>query len=174
MKAVAGPSVAEQIWFRGVEYAAEGKFEVAKEEFEKALEIDQLYGTAERALKVIKDVIDQRIKTEAAVHYFKGISYAEKEQLNESVSEFNKAIEINPRFASAYRGRGIAYDHKGQLDRAISDFDKAIQINPKDADAYKNRGAAYLDKGQYNQAISDYNKAIELNPKELSLTTTRP
>ena len=53
---------AEQIWSKGVELAAKGKFIKAKEEFEKVLKVDPLFETAERFLKLIEDVNHQTIK----------------------------------------------------------------------------------------------------------------
>ena len=66
----------------------------------------------------------------------RGIAYGEKGQYDQAISDFNKAIEINPRYEKAYSNRGIVYRLKGQYDRAISDFNKAIEINPTDAQAY--------------------------------------
>jgi len=161
-----GQNTAKQNWIKGVEYAAQGKFKEAKGEFEKALKVDPVYGSAKRALKVIEDVIGRKIKSKTAIRLFKGISYYNKEQWDESVAELTKAIEINPRYAYAYIGRGLAYGRKGQHDKAISDYTKAIEINPRYADAYVSRGVTYGKKRQHDQAISDFDKAIELNPRD--------
>ncbi|WP_297766323.1 tetratricopeptide repeat protein [uncultured Muriicola sp.] len=83
-------------------------------------------------------------------------------KIDKAISDYNKAIEINPRNGTAYFHRGLAYYDKGQYDDAISDYSKAIEINPKYGEAYNNRGLAYREKGQFDKAISDYNKAIEL------------
>jgi tetratricopeptide (TPR) repeat protein len=105
-------------------------------------------------------------KARAIVHNERGAQYLEKGQYDQAITEFTKAIELDPKFAWAYNNRGNAYAQgKGQLDQAISDFTKAIELDPKLAKAYNNRGGAYGDKGQYDQAISDCNKAIELNPE---------
>lgn len=156
---------AKQISDRGLEYGAEGKFTEAKEEFEKALKIDAFYEPARGSLKIIEDVFDQKIKRETAFHLFRGAVYQNRGQLSKAIAECNKAIEINPSYASVYNSRGFAYIGKGEYDEAISDFSRAIEINPKFAMAYNNRGYAYGVKGQYERAISDSNKAIELNPK---------
>ena len=66
-----------------------------------------------------------------------------KSQYDKAISDYTKAIEINPRFAEAYYNRGLAYGKKGQYDKAISDYTKAIEINPRFAEAYNNRGDAY-------------------------------
>jgi len=68
----------------------------------------------------------------------RGAAYGEKGQYDQAVSDFNKAIEINPRYIKAYNNRGIVYRLQGQYDRAVSDFNKAIEMNPLDAEAYNN------------------------------------
>ncbi|HHT9126660.1 MAG TPA: tetratricopeptide repeat protein [Candidatus Brocadiia bacterium] len=92
-------------------------------------------------------------------------TYYKKGEYDLAISDYNKAIEINPRLAEAYYNRGTAYGKKGEYDRAILDFNKAIEINPRLAEAYYNRGTAYGKKGEYDRAILDYNKALEINPR---------
>ena len=158
-------NLAEESYVKGIEYATQGKFKEAKEEFEKALKIDQFYVPAKESLKVIKDVIEQKVKREAAIYFFKGISFEKKGQYDQAIKDYTKAIEVNPRFAGAYSNRGRAYDKEGQFDQAIKDFTKAIEVNPRFAGAYYNRGLAYKHKDQYDQAIIDYTKAIKVNPR---------
>jgi tetratricopeptide (TPR) repeat protein len=108
---------------------------------------------------------EQPPKLESAEAYYnRGLTYGKKGQYDRAISDFNKAIELNPKYAMAFNDRGVAYFYKGQCDKAISDYNKAIEIDPEYYKAYSNRGNAYLYKGQINQAIPDYNKAIELNP----------
>jgi tetratricopeptide (TPR) repeat protein len=102
----------------------------------------------------------------AAFYARRGNDYANKGQYDEAISNYNKALEINPRLAEAYESRGIAYGKKGQCNQAISDYTKALEINPRDVWAYNNRGFAYGERGQYDEAISDYNKALEINPSD--------
>ena len=97
-------------------------------------------------------------------HWNRGNAYFFAGEYDRAISEFNKAIEINPTYVEAYGNRGLAYLEKGEHDRAISDFNKAIEINPWDDKATVNRGIAYGAKGEYDLAISDFNKAIEINP----------
>jgi len=156
---------AEQSWNKGVEYASQGKFKEAKEEFEKTLKIDLSYGSARRYLKVIEDANEGKIQTDTAICFFEGVNHSLKEQFAEAIAKFDRVIEAELRYAIFYISRGNAYYDKGQYDKAISDYTKAIEINPKDAVAYNNRGIAYSQKGQYDKAISDYNRAIEINPR---------
>jgi tetratricopeptide (TPR) repeat protein len=101
----------------------------------------------------------------AGIYYNRGNVYAKLGQLPRTISDYSKAIKLNPKFAEAYNNRGVAYRNLGQVPQAISDFNKAIELNPKYAAAYSNRGVVYDKLAQYTQVISDYTKAIELNPK---------
>jgi serine/threonine protein kinase/lipoprotein NlpI len=82
-----------------------------------------------------------------------------------AITDYSKAIEINPKIANAYYNRGNARSDLGDKQAAIADFDKAIEINPRHTDAYNNRGNARYSLDNKQGAISDYNKAIETNPK---------
>ena len=47
---------------------------------------------------------------------------------NQTILDYTKTIELNPRYGKAYYNRGNAYEHKGEYDLAISDFTKALEI----------------------------------------------
>jgi Tfp pilus assembly protein PilF len=160
-----GQNTAWQFLTKGVEHAAEGKFKEAREAFEKTLKDDPDRVSAKRGLKVIEDIFAKKIDKELAIHFFKGLSYELKGQLDNAIDEYSKAIEINPRFAEAYRNRGYACAKEHNYNKAISDYTKAIEINPRDFGAYNERGNAYFLKGQYAKAISDWTKAILIKPR---------
>ena len=65
----------------------------------------------------------------------RGLAYAIKGKYDKAISDFNMALEINPRFGPAYIGRGLAYFEKGQYDKAWEDVQKAqglgAKINPR-------------------------------------------
>ncbi|MGR3309402.1 MAG: tetratricopeptide repeat protein [Candidatus Brocadiales bacterium] len=95
----------------------------------------------------------------------KGDALLHSGKYEEAITCYDKAIEINPRFANTFYNRGLAYYGKGKYDRAILDYNKALEINPRFTEAYYNRGNTYGKKGEYDHAILDYNKALEINPR---------
>ncbi len=161
-----GQSGAMQHLIKGVDYAAQGKFKEAKEEFDRALKADPFLEAAKRVLKVIEDVNDKKIESETAIHFFKGAAYYYKKQFGEAIAEYTGAIELNRRFYYAYYARGVAWAMKGDLERAVVDYNKALEINPSLAEAYILRGYAWSKKGDLDRAIADCNKGIELNPRD--------
>ncbi len=95
----------------------------------------------------------------------RGVAYRSKGQYDQAISDFNKALEINPRYARAHYNRGNTYYQMGRYDQAISDYNKALEINPRHAKAYNNRGVAYESTGQYDKAWEDVHKAQDLGFK---------
>jgi tetratricopeptide (TPR) repeat protein len=100
----------------------------------------------------------------AYIYSNRGAVYASAGQFNRAITNYNRAIELNPNFADAYNHRGIAYHNLGQLKQAVADYTKAIELKPNYIEAYNNRGIAYEKLGQPEQGICDYNTSIELNP----------
>ncbi|UCE34111.1 MAG: TIGR04222 domain-containing membrane protein [Deltaproteobacteria bacterium] len=162
-------NTAKKIWTEGVEYAAQGKFKEAKEEFEKALKVDPSHTRAKIFLEVIEDVHEQKTKGKTALHIFKGTSFIIKGDFNQAISHFNKAIELNPEYAIPYIYRGQVYGGRGLYSEAIADYNKALEIDPRAADSpfdtYYWRGRAWMEKGKIDRAIIDYSRALERNPR---------
>ncbi|MFA6562747.1 MAG: tetratricopeptide repeat protein [Verrucomicrobiia bacterium] len=109
----------------------------------------------------------------SAIYSNRGVVSDRLRQYAQAISDYNKAIELNPKNAEAYDNRGVTYAKSGLFTQAISDFNKAIDLNPQFANAYNNRGNAYGNLGQHAQAISDCNKAIEIVPKLAEAYITR-
>ena len=93
-----------------------------------------------------------------------GNIYSRKGNYEQAFPDFNKAIEMEPDYAEAYRERGITYVNNGDLDQAISDLNKAIELFPDFAEAFHDRANVYSGKGDDDNAIFDLNQAIIIDP----------
>ncbi|MFX0201900.1 MAG: hypothetical protein ACFFCW_37800, partial [Candidatus Hodarchaeota archaeon] len=99
---------------KGVEYATQGKFKEAREEFNKTWWIAQPYGFTRKYLEVIGDVNEGRIQKDTAICFFEGVSHSLKNQFAEAISKFEMVIETEPKYAIPYISRGVAYYNKNQ------------------------------------------------------------
>ena len=98
-----------------------------------------------------------------ATQYFKqGVEKYEAGNYQGAISDWSKAIEINPRDAIAYYNRGLAKEDLEDYQGAIADYTKAIEVDPQHANAYINRSKAKLNLGDNKGALQDSNKAIEI------------
>ena len=94
-----------------------------------------------------------------------GKAYSDQNDHLNAVKHYDKAIDVNPRYARAYYNRGTTYVSQGRNNEAIDDFGRAIEVAPRYWDAYYNRGKAYEELGDYSNAMKDFHKVIEINPE---------
>jgi tetratricopeptide (TPR) repeat protein len=160
-------------YYAGLEYAIHGKFKKAKNEFEKAEKNPGFTVAAANCLSVIKRMEDKKIKSDTAVHFFRGTDFLNKNKIDDAITEFSLAIFINLKCANAYNSRGYAYARKKQYDDAIKDYSKAIEIQPDYVSAYNNRGNIYCEEGDYGPAVEDYTNAIKLSPENADAYNNR-
>ena len=59
----------------------------------------------------------------------RGVAYFQLGQHNQAIADFNKSIELNPKFAMAYFGRGAANVSIGNKEDAKKDLFKAIELD---------------------------------------------
>ena len=116
--------------------------------------------SSEKAPQVIPEVSPDDAKT----YYNRGVASAKKGDLNQAISDFNKAIELKPDYVEAYGDRGRAYYLKNEYDQVISDMNQVLKIKPDSFIAYCGLALTYAKKGDFDQAILDFNRAIEINP----------
>ena len=108
----------------------------------------------------------QKPGLDAGFYTKRGVEFQLNGQCEEAMSDFNRAIEKDPKHVEAYFNRGLAYAQgEDQDDQAISDFNKVIELDPKHASAYNNRGLLHMNSRRYDQAISDFDTAIGITPK---------
>ncbi len=89
---------------------------------------------------------------------------------------FEKAIELDPQFASAYTALGWYYHLQVEYgwtefieqvsQRAVSLARKALSIDNFQASAHELLGSIFIRKGQYDLAIAELKQALKLNPND--------
>jgi tetratricopeptide (TPR) repeat protein len=85
-------------------------------------------------------------------------------KMDEAISDFTKAININPDVKGLFVNLGAAWHYKGAYEKAVMNYDKAIAENPSRALTYYNRGVSKMLLNNLHGAISDFEKALTLDP----------
>ena len=99
-------------------------------------------------------------------HILKGTNYSDQGKHDLAVSEFSKAININPKDAYAYHLKGISNAFNRKYVDAILDFSKSIRLDPDSSfivQNYTNRAGAYYRINFLENAIYSSNMAIKLD-----------
>jgi tetratricopeptide (TPR) repeat protein len=96
----------------------------------------------------------------------KGNEHYYNKEYNEAIKYYDKALEIDPKYALAWNNKGVAVGKLEKYNEAIGCYDKALEIDPKDADEWYNKGNALHDLGKYKEAIECYDKALEIDAKD--------
>ena len=160
------PNASMEHYNKGVQLGQQGKFPEAKKEFEQAVKIDPASVQPKTFLKIIQDMEAKKLEGQAAVHLFKGTTYANKRQFDDAIKELTRSLEISPRYPETYYNRGLIHGMKDRWEQAIADFNRALELNPRYAYAYNDRGKIYLRQGKYDRALSDFNRVTEIEPRD--------
>ena len=94
-----------------------------------------------------------------------GKTYRLMERYSEAISDFNRAIELDPEDEDTVKERGKTYRLMERYSEAISDFNRAIELDSEDGEAIAHRGNVYGFIKCYSEAVSDFDRAIELDPE---------
>ena len=86
---------------------------------------------------------------DAAAYTNRGLAKYELEDYEGAIADYDRAIELKPKFAEAYYNRGVAKGFLGDHEGAIADF----------ALAYKNRGTVKFALRDERRAKADRARA---------------
>jgi len=81
-----------------------------------------------------------------------------------ALSEFQKALAVNPRDADAIKGMAGAYERMGRIQDAEASYKRAIALRPDAWDGYNSLGSFYFGQKRYQEAISQFERVSQLTP----------
>jgi tetratricopeptide (TPR) repeat protein len=139
----------------------------------KATEKERLYIEAAYARRVEKNTDKEfRILQEIAAKYPKEkevhssllAAYQQKKMYPEAIAEANKALELDPKWATILNQLGFMYIATGDLGKAEEYLKKAVTVAPEDANPLDSLGQLYFLTGRLDEAIAQYKEAVRIKP----------
>jgi serine/threonine protein kinase/Tfp pilus assembly protein PilF len=127
----------------GVALAADGNNEKAREQFEKARDLDPLNGAA-----------------------FLGLAKVQSSQGQTTDAErlYQRAVELSPADWRPLAELGVFYYRNSRYDNAIDIWKRALQLAPDNSRQMVNLAAAYQMKDDYPASADTLQRALELDP----------
>ena len=115
----------------------------------------------------------QKVNANNNNFYFnRGVEKQDKGDNYGAISDFTKAIELDPKDGDSYHNRAVSWERLNECDRAISDYYRSIQIKPA-SDSYSGIGYCKNKQDDFYGAIDDLTKAIKLDPQYLDAYINR-
>jgi len=108
----------------------------------------------------------------AGVAWIAALSLATRAQLpywHDSVSLFQRAIDVVPDNALAQNNLGMALVEEHKIAEALEHFQKAVAIAPLDTDARSNLGNALRSLSRPAEAVIAYEAALSQSPNDASI-----
>jgi tetratricopeptide (TPR) repeat protein len=112
--------------------------------------------------------ISQRSRV-AELFYHRGRERARYGDVKGALDNFNRAIQIQPRYADAYARRCGTRQVLKESDGAKADCQQALNLDPNNAIAHLNWGNIYTDERNYPKANEFYTRSIQLSSRLISL-----
>jgi TolB-like protein len=112
---------------------------------------------AEKALKLDPSLGEAHASLALAAMYDFDFSTAQR--------EFERSIELNPRYATGHHLFGFYLGAMGRYEEAYTELQRAIRLDPLLGLTNAFLGYIYLYARRYDQAIEQFVKTIELDPR---------
>jgi tetratricopeptide (TPR) repeat protein len=105
------------------------------------------------------------------------LNFSKSENL-EARRMFEKAIELDPKYATAYSALGFNYwlswvltyspESKQSVEQALNLDQRAVALDNSLANAHSALALIYMEDGQYDQAITEAERGVALDPNSAS------
>ena len=105
--------------------------------------------------------LEARVELEAPVYRDQGYQAQQKGRLDLAVEYYEKAIAIDPFYATPHNDLGIVYEKRSELEKAEQEYLKTLSLDPRFLDAYANLALLYERMGKTDKAVVYWRKRVD-------------
>ena len=99
-----------------------------------------------------------------AEEYYKSATvYHDLGEFERAISEYRKAIALNPNSPIIYNRLGVAYSELKQYDAALNAYQKALALSPMTTELHYNVGLVHLKQGDLPRALEAFKRSIAID-----------
>ncbi len=133
--------------FLGLSYYGLNQFELALNQFQRALDINPDF---ERARILVATTL------------------LKQKRVDDAIIEIQKVLRSNPQNAYAHNILGSAFLASGEYDKGMAELDLATELDPGLADAHLKQGLFHLSQGDSARGEADLISAVQAAPEVLN------
>ena len=104
--------------------------------------------------------------SDASAVYREAFDHFANGRLEEAITGFRRAVELDPSLARAWNGLSTACRRTGDLDAAIEAGLELVRLEPGDPLSYTNLSILYQNKGMIQEAEDAKAQAMQLQMKQ--------
>ena len=105
----------------------------------------------------------EKFPNDTQAHLFLGFVYTARDEDDNAIAEYQKAIEIDSDFTPAYNALGYVYRGIGEYEQSEEAFKNYIRLIPDEANPHDSMADLYTKMGRHQDAIKHYQMALDLN-----------
>lgn len=90
-----------------------------------------------------------------------GVAASSAGNLDEAITQFNGALQLDPKCSECFYNIGVAHSQKKDYDKAEEAYKKAVEIRPDYSDAYSGLANVYNAQRKFDLAATASAKATE-------------
>jgi len=157
-----------------------GEFQLSLNHFKKALELRTefpqawnnmgtvylLLGQWDLAINCFQMAVgDILYRTPHFAHNNLGLAYIKKEQYQNAIASFHKALKSAPAYSPARTNLGLALERMNRREEAMDAYKNAISMDPEYPAAHFHLGRLYMRLNRNAEATDELHQTIELDPR---------
>lgn len=141
----------------------EEKYSEAIPAFQKATQLDKLFGKAFEGLGRAYSALGQ---TQEAEKYMQKAAeiYLEKDKVEEAEFILNDILELSTDSVNIFNSLGVLYRKKGDYEASLRQYKKALKIHPEEIYILYNVGRVYIDMKEPESAVEYFERALNVDP----------
>ena len=116
----------------------------------------------ENAVRILTDAVQQDADNYLALQAL-GTAYYSIQQHDLALINFNRAIQLNPKYSDVHNDKALSLMALGRFNEALSSISLAIHLDPNYIDAISNKGMNFYWLGRYVDALDCFDHAISKN-----------
>jgi len=106
----------------------------------------------------------QKFSAEVKARFDKGVELFNLGQFQEALTEFNAALEVDPKQPGIHARAGDCYVKLDKNEEALAAYDRAIELEPADGSLYALKGVVLSRLGKTAESQEMFKKSAELDP----------